>query len=32
MKRGLTIVTVAALVALAGVAAAQKEQRGVTKP
>jgi len=31
MKRGLTIVTVAALVALAGVAAAQKEQRGVTK-
>ena len=31
MKRGLTIVTVAALVALAAVAAAQKEQRGVTK-
>jgi len=31
MKRLLTIVTLAALVALAGVAAAQKEQRGVTK-
>ncbi len=31
MKRLLTIVTLAALVTLAGVAAAQKEQRGVTK-
>jgi branched-chain amino acid transport system substrate-binding protein len=31
MKRLLTLVTVAALLGLAGLAAAQKDQRGVTK-